>query len=62
MKTPKWWLFLALGLASGAVLCLIVFMLLVWPPGALLVVALTLAAVAVLIDVPRGSRPPRAPR
>lgn len=62
MKTPKWWFFLALGLATGGVLSLIVFMLLVWSPGALLVLAFVLFAVAGLVDIPRPPRPPRPPR
>lgn len=58
-KTPKWWLAFALAMVLACLLCLIAFFLLVWPPGALLVLAVTFGAIAVLVDVPRKPRSPR---
>lgn len=58
-KTPKFWLFLALAMALGGVLSAIAFFLVVWPPGALLVLTAIFFVAAGFIDMPR---PPKTPR
>lgn len=58
MKTPMWWLLLAVGLCVAGAGCLMVFALLVWPPGAVGVLGIALLVAGLIVDVPKGPKPP----